>query len=440
VKHKIGIRREDKNKWERRVPLIPDQVETLIREKQLSFAVQPSPIRVFSDEEYEKAGAEVRENLDDCGIVFAVKEIPSELFREGGTYAFFSHTVKGQPYNMDMLRRLIELKCNIIDYERVTDERNQRLIFFGRYAGIAGMIDTLWAFGKRMAWEELEPNPFLHVKQAYQYNSLDDAIIELDKVAIEIKNDGLCVDLCPLIIGITGYGNVSLGAQEIIDILPFETLDPAELDPFISKGGFNRHKLYKVVFKEEHMVMPADKNKVFDLEEYYEHPDRYVAAFDRYFPQLTVLMNCIYWDDKYPRLITRSSMIEKYSIGCPPPLKVVGDISCDIEGAVEFTGKATYPDNPVFVYEPARDRITDGVKGDGPVVMAVDNLPCELSREASIDFGKALFPFIEKMAGADFTVPFSDLRIPVEIKKAMIVYQGKLTPDYRHMDKFISKS
>ena len=155
----IGIRREDKDPWEARVPLVPDDAARLTRTSSVELVLQPSAQRVFTAAEYERAGARFDEDLSACDIVLAVKEIPRELFAPGKTYAFFSHTIKGQPYNMDMLRRLLELECQLIDYERITDERGRRLIFFSRFAGLAGAIDALWALGRRLEWEGLAPNP-----------------------------------------------------------------------------------------------------------------------------------------------------------------------------------------------------------------------------------------------------------------------------------------
>ena len=147
MKRVIGIRREDKNEWERRVPLIPADVDQLAKEHKIEFVVQPSPIRIFKNEEYHSAGATISEDLATCSAVFAVKEIPEELFQEGKTYIFFSHTIKGQEHNMPMLKKMMEKKCQLIDYEKVADDKGRRLIFFGNFAGYAGMIDTLWALG-----------------------------------------------------------------------------------------------------------------------------------------------------------------------------------------------------------------------------------------------------------------------------------------------------
>ena len=146
----IGIRREDKNEWERRVPLVPGDVADLLKKHEINTIIQPSEIRIFSDDEFQQAGAEINEDLQAADIIFAVKEIPIHLLEYGKTYIFFSHTMKGQPYNMDMLKRMIELKCNLIDYELIAGKQNNRLITFSSYAGLAGLIETLHAFGQKM--------------------------------------------------------------------------------------------------------------------------------------------------------------------------------------------------------------------------------------------------------------------------------------------------
>jgi alpha-aminoadipic semialdehyde synthase len=438
---RIGIRREDKNQWERRVPLVPEDLSRLIAEESLRFTVQPSPIRVFQNDEYEAAGAEVSEDLSACPVVLAVKEIPARLLLEGRTYVYFSHTIKGQPYNMDMLRRLMELKCNLIDYERITDEKDARLIFFGRHAGLAGAIDTFWSLGERLAWEGLEPNPFRTVKMAHKYDSLEAAFEAIRKGAgRDLNKEGLPVTLCPFVVGVTGYGNVSRGAQEIIDLFPSEELAPEELETFVKRGGFDRRKIYKAVFREEHLVVPDAPDTVFGLQDYFDHPEKYRGDFERYLPCLSVLINCIYWDTPYPRIFTREMARKLFMAEDLPRIRVVGDISCDIEGSVEFTLKATEPDNPVYVYDPEGDRILDGVRGKGPVIMAVDNLPCELPREASLDFSRALSPFIAGIAGADFEKPFEALELPAPIKKALILHKGSFTPEYTFMEKFLQGS
>ena len=147
---KIGIRKEDKNRWERRTPIIPKHVKILKNKYDIKTIVQPSKKRVYSEEKYKKNLAEIKADLSDCKVIFGVKEMPNDFFKKNRTYIFFSHTVKGQEYNMPMLKKMMDKKCNLIDYERIKDHKGRRLVFFGRYAGIAGMIDTLWALGKKL--------------------------------------------------------------------------------------------------------------------------------------------------------------------------------------------------------------------------------------------------------------------------------------------------
>jgi len=164
----IGIRHEDKYAMERRAPLTPRHVDKLVKQKKLDIIVQSSPKRIFTDEEYIRAGAKVSRDLKKCSVIFGVKEMPVDFFEPGKTYVFFAHVIKGQPYNMAMLRRMMELKCNLIEYERVVDEQGKRLIFFGRYAGLAGMINSLWALGLRLRHYGYSSR-LARLKQAHEY-------------------------------------------------------------------------------------------------------------------------------------------------------------------------------------------------------------------------------------------------------------------------------
>jgi saccharopine dehydrogenase (NAD+, L-lysine-forming) len=435
MRYKIGIRREDKNKWERRAPLVPADVEELIQNHSIDVCVQPSSIRFFADDKYTGAGATIQEDLSGCPVVFAIKEIPPHLFLPEKTYVFFSHTIKGQEHNLPMLKRMMKQRCNLIDYEKVTDDKGRRLMFFGRHAGLAGMIDTLWALGNRLSWRGVS-NPFTEIKNAYKYETLASAKESISSVGKKIKEDGLPASLTPLVFGITGYGHVSNGAQEILDLLPHRHISPDELFSLEEHSEFSRKHIYKVVFKEEHLVEPISPANRFDLQDYYDHPEKYRSQFARYVPRLTVVVNCIYWDEPYPRLITKRFLKKLFAQERNPRLKVVGDISCDIEGSIEFTVKATEPDNPTYVYDPLEDKITDGYRGRGVVNLPVDNFPCELPRRASIDFSHALKPFVPPIAKADFGRAFRELALPPPIKKAMILHHGELTPDYHHMQDF----
>lgn len=428
----LGIRREDKSIWERRVPVVPADIPLLRAKHDMQVVVQPSPIRVFAEDEFRAVGAVVDEDLSSCDVIVAVKEIPPHLILPNKTYIFFAHVIKGQPHNMPMLRRLLELGCTLIDYEKVTDEKGRRLIFFGRHAGLSGMIDTLWALGKRLEWEGIA-NPFSQIDLAHAYPDLASAKAAVREAGERIRREGLPASLSPLVVGFSGYGNVSQGAQEVFAELPFVEIAPADLAALFADQP-DAHTLYKVVFKEEHMVEPVDPAGVFELQDYYQHPEKYRSCFSNYLPYLTVLVNGVYWDKRYPRLVTKAYLREHAD---DLRLRVIGDISCDIEGSVECTVRCTEPGNPVYVYNPRTDTTTDGYAGEGVVILAVDILPSELPREASIYFSGVLRDFIPAIVAADYTVPFEQLALPPEIKRAVIVYQGKLTPDYQYISEYL---
>jgi len=428
----IGIRREDKNEWERRTPLIPEHVRELA-EQGIKVYVQSSPIRAFDQAEYERAGATASQDLSECPVILAIKEIPMKLLEPAKTYAFFSHTVKGQKHNMPMLQRILNLGCQLIDYEKIVDERGRRLVFFGNYAGLAGMIDTLWALGQRLAWEQVD-SPFNQILPAHRYANLEEAQQAIQEVGHQIAREGLAQALTPLICGFAGYGNVSQGAQQIYELLPVREIAPDDLATFDERDP---HHVYKVVFKEQDMVEPISVDTAFQLQHYYDHPEQYRPQFERHVPHLTLLVNGIYWSARYPRLVTKRYLQELFSQSTPPRLRVIGDISCDVEGAIECNVRTTTPGNPIYVYDPLAGQTYDGHKGRGVIVLAVDNLPCELPRESSTHFSTSLMPFVREIAQADFSVPFEQSALSPTIKRAFIVWQGQLTPDYRYLEKFL---
>jgi len=436
MKVKIGIRREDKNEWERRVPLIPRHVKHLVRGNKIEIVIQPSEIRIFDDNMYWQAGAQLVEDLSECEIILGVKEIPEEFIEPGKTYIFFSHTIKGQEYNMPLLKRMMDLACSLIDYETVVDDEGKRLIFFGRFAGIAGMIDTLWAYGKRFKWEGVN-TPFDKIKMANEYDSLEDAKVQIAEIGESIKKEGL-PDSKPIVCGITGYGNVSRGAQEIMDLLPYEEISPAEL---LRKDVSNlpQDRIIKVVFKESDMVELIYPGRGFELQDYYKNPVKYRSRFEQYLPLMDILLNCIYWTPDYPRVVTKDWVQRAWSDNKVPRLKVIGDISIDIGGSIECSVEATHPGDPVYIYDPVKDIAVYGVEGDGPVIMAVDNLPCELSHEASETFSDALVGFIPDLVKVDFDAAFENLTLPDPLKRAMILHKGKLTPDYQYLKDFLNQ-
>jgi saccharopine dehydrogenase (NAD+, L-lysine forming) len=433
---KLGVRSEDKSQWERRVPLVPPDLKAL-REAGIDAVVQASSHRAFGDHEFLQTGVPVQEDLGDCKVIVGIKEIPAAKLEAEKIYLFFPHVIKGQPANMPMLRRVMELRATLVDYERIVDDKNRRLIFFGRHAGLAGMINTLWALGKRLGVEGIG-SAFSRLKQARAYADLSGAREDLARIAARIAAEGVPQAIHPLVVGFTGYGNVSRGAQEILDMLPVQTISSGELRTIAHDRSRDRRAIYKVVFREEDLVEPLDAGRGFDLDDYYRGgAGGYRSIFDRYLEDLTVLVNCIYWDPRYPRLLTLDQCRSLWAPGRSPKLKVIGDISCDVNGSVECTVKPTEPGNPVYVYEPATGRVNDGFEGEGPVVMAVEILPSEIPRESSIDFSRVLKQFMPHLARADLSKSFEETPLPPELKRAVIVYKGELTPEYSYLRSFL---
>lgn len=430
----IGIRREDKNKWETRVPLIPDDAAELIRDHGFRIIVQPAMNhRAFPDSHYLTAGAEINEDLSEADIIIAVKEIPEEKFMPNKAYMFFAHVIKGQPYNMPMLKTMLEKNCTLIDYEKIVSADGKRLIFFGRYAGIAGLIESLSAYGKRLALEGVD-NPLAKIEQPYRYASLAECIDKLKEVNAEILANGLPTEMKPFICGITGYGNVSIGAQEIAELLPFKEITPDQLRKGLKNLPESKTGMYKVIFKEKDMYRLKDATKAFDLQEYFNHPERYESTFVEVAPLLSLMVNCIYWAEAYPRLLTKQDIRKLYK-SSDSRLKVIGDISCDMEGSVEATIIATDLDEPCFVYDVDKDSAIKGFIGNGPTIMSIENLPCEIPIESSSGFSSVLKELFLGMQYADFSKPLDKIGLPEEIKGAVIALNGKLTPNYEYIEK-----
>jgi len=427
----LAVRRETKSSWEKRTPVTPDLARKLVTRAGLEILVQPSARRIFPDKEYVRAGATMSENLSDSPVVLGVKEIPPELLLPGTAYVFFSHVIKGQPYNMPMLQRMLDLGCTLIDYEKICDESGQRLIFFGRFAGLAGMIDTLWALGQRLKTEGFS-TPLAEIEPAQAYPSLHEAKLAIRGAGERIASDGFPAALLPMTFGIAGYGNVAGGVREILAELPTRDIAPADLGSILDQPS--PRCIYQTTFREEHLVEPKNPGDAFDLQDYYDHPEGYEPSFEQYLPNLTVLMNCTYWDERYPRLVTKEQLRTLWSDDASPRLRLIGDLGCDVEGAIECTLKCTEPSNPVYVYQPQTDTIESGVEGNGPIVLAVDILPAELPREASEEFSDALARFLPALARADYRVGFEDLDLPPELLGAVIVHRGRLTPDYVYLE------
>ncbi|NQT62043.1 MAG: hypothetical protein HQ556_03705 [Candidatus Marinimicrobia bacterium] len=427
---KIGIIAEHKP-GEGRIPLTPVQITQLHQENpDLTISVMPSKQRIFLDDEFRSSDIRMPQDLADANLVMAVKEIDVKDIRGNQTYLYFSHTIKGQDYNMPMLQHILDTGATLLDYELIRDENNRRLVFFGRHAGLAGMVNTLWSYGQRLKALGTD-SPFLQIKQAQDYANLEEINLSLQILGSEISR--WLADKPAIVIGLTGYGNVSGGAQEILANLPMHEMSAEEL--LAADLDALHGQLIKVVFKEKDMFEPLDSNTEFELQDYFNHPEKYQAKFQPYLKKMHMLVNCIYWDTPYPRLVTLEDIKAHYA--SDKTLMVVGDITCDIDGAIQFNTGATLSPDPVYIHDINTGKKIMGFKGEGPVVMAVDNLPTELPREASAAFGEALIPFVFAMGACDYSEPFDSLDLPAEVKRAVIAHAGKLTPDFEMLKKYL---
>jgi len=428
----LGIVKETKNKWERRIPLNPSAVKELIR-KGFEVTVQPSDIRIYKNEEYKAVGAKLSENLSQCDLILGVKEIPIDDIIPGKPHLFFSHVIKGQDYNMPLLQKILDEKVTLFDYEKIIDSKNRRLVFFGKFAGNAGMVDTLYGLGQRLKQHHGLVTPFLKIKQSYKYESVQDAINHLKIIGKEIEENGLPKEITPLNIFLLGYGHVAAGCREILAALPIVEIVPDKLAEH--SQNYDDNKIYLSVFKEEHLVERKDGGK-FSLPDYFENNSAYKTRLEEYLPYCSVYMNAIYWTPECPVFLPNSYLRKIQDKN--PKLIIIGDITCDINGSVQATVKCTTPDNPIFIFNAKTNEVTDGLIGEGFADMAVDNLPCEFSKEASKYFSNALMPFMQKMLLNDYSKNIENSDLPEEIKKACIAHQGKFEPEYEYLGEYLA--
>mmetsp|Transcript_71797 Transcript_71797/g.126776 ORF Transcript_71797/g.126776 Transcript_71797/m.126776 type:complete len:1110 (-) Transcript_71797:14-3343(-) len=441
----LGVRREDKNKWERRVPVAPRHVEALVSQG-LRVLIQPCTRRVFTDAEYEEAGAELREDLSEASTIIAVKEVPPELLLPGRNWVFFSHTIKAQPAGMPLLDAAIEKKVRLVDYECITERGargNPRLVAFGAFAGYAGAIDFLRGLGERFLALGFS-TPLLHIGSAFMYPTLDEAKRAVSLAGEAIRKHGLPKALCPFTAVFTGTGNVSRGALEIFQLLPHEIVDPGALPELCERADRGQlakedcHKLYLSIATTEHMVRRSDGGP-FDKLGYYAQPELYEPIFqDAVLPYSTVILNGMYWEARFPRLFTREDL-HRHVVSGHDKLLGVCDITCDADGSVP-TSQFSSIEQPFYVLNALTDKISLSLDEAGVLFHAVDHLPSELPREASEHFGDCLLPFLPVLASELApTEPSSSDRmagsenLPMPIRGAIITEGGALARDFRYI-------
>jgi saccharopine dehydrogenase (NAD+, L-lysine forming) len=433
----LALRAEDKNEWERRTPLVPEHVRKLVSQQGARIIVEPSSLRIFPDEAFSSAGAMLRDDLVEAEVIIGVKEIPLAKILPEKTYLFFSHTIKGQSANMPLLKRIIESRSTLLDYERIVDPAGRRLLFFGNFAGDAGAVDILWLIGQDLRRRGFDSS-LAEVRQAMAYKSLSEAKSRLAEIGQKIAKEGLPKMVSPFVIGIFGYGNVSKGAQEIFDLFPNRRIEPEKLAEFMKSGTFDNRTLYQVIFQEHHMVRHTEGSP-FSLQDYYQFPEQYEPVTERYLPFFKLLVNAVYWTNRYPHFVSKKMVRHLWEKNPTPPFLAIADLSCDLEGAIELTVKSTDPGTPAFKYHPLTGVVSDDLAAEGIVVLAVDNLPCEFALDASEFFSTGLSGFIPALLSADFSQPLESCGLPPELQRAVVVQQGRLTPNYTYLHSFLAK-
>lgn len=433
----VGILSESTSKWERRVPLTPSHCAKLLHGGRgktgvARIIVQPSTKRIHHDSLYEDVGCEISEDLSDCGLILGIKQPKLDMILPDRAYAFFSHTHKAQTENMPLLDKILDEKASLFDYELIVGDHGKRLVAFGKFAGRAGMVDFLHGLGQRYLSLGYS-TPFLSLGASYMYSSLAAAKAAVISIGEEIATLGLPSGICPLVFVFTGSGNVSHGAQEIFKLLPHTFVDPCRLPEIFGKAkdparpAKRVFQVYGCVVTSKDMVEPKEPSKFFDKADYYAHPEHYVPVFhEKIAPYASVIVNCMYWEKRFPQLLTTKQLQDLMSKGCP--LVGICDITCDIGGSLEIVNQTTSIDSPFFRYDPFQDSYHYDLDGEGVICSAVDILPTEFAKEASQHFGDILSQFIGSL------ISITNIEeLPLHLKRACIAHRGALTPLYEYI-------
>jgi len=414
------LRKEHKNQWERRSALTPAAIEKLITNG-YKVDVEHSDIRVFDDGSFNNIAATLVDSPEHHQLVIGIKEPPVDSIQPGQVHIAFSHTIKGQSYNMPLLQRFIDQGATLFDYETIVNERGARTIAFGRFAGIAGAIDTFWIAGIKLSQINKQTD-LQRLKQTKDYTNIQ-----------EIKEQFAQLDLQkgePIRALIVGTGNVGRGAEEVCRWLKLPKIDIES----ILLGHIPEGSWYAVA-SSRHINARVDGGD-FEYDNFVANgKEEYVSTFDNLLGKFNVLIQTPYWTEKYPKHLDSDRLVE-HQQKLP---WVIGDISCDIDGSLECTKKASTIDEPAFTYNVVEQSVKDGVSWEGPTVMSIDNLPCELSKDASEHFSAILKNYIPHLMDLDLSKSFEDLDLHPELYRSLIVYQGKLTPNYKYLKKFLNK-
>lgn len=361
---KIGLIREGKVPPDKRVPLTPAQCKQVMDTYEgVEVVVQTSAVRAFSDDQYRAEGIAVQDNLEDCEYIFGVKEVNIEDLIPNKTFMFFSHTIKKQPYNRKLLRAILDKKIQLIDYEVLRNKTGKRIIGFGRYAGIVGAYNGILALGKKTGRYDLKPAHACFDRQEMER--------ELEKV--KLPSDFKIV--------LTGFGRVGYGAREIVEQLSITEVSPEEF----MNGTFDQPVFTHLETNDYYANIQTGE---YDKKEFYQKPELYKSVLGPYVQNCNMYIACHFWGEHSPLLLQREDLQKAQD------LKVVADISCDIDGPIPCTLRPSTIADPTYGYDAQNHQEVDWNAEGAIVVMAVDNLPCELPKDASESFGNELIQHV----------------------------------------------
>ncbi len=396
---KFGLIKERKDPPDKRVVLSPQACREILRQfPGIAIAVESSDIRVYKDRDYRDMGIEVTTEVTDCDVLLGVKEVPIDTLIPGKSYFFFSHTIKKQPYNRKLLQAILEKNITLYDHEVITDARGVRLVYFGRYAGIVGAYNGFRAYGLKFDLFQLPKAENLPHQQAL--------IAELNTIKLpNIK------------ILLTGKGRVGNGAREMIDAMHIKKVSVEE---YLEKQ-FNEAVYCQID------VLDYNKRKdgkLYGKKDFYEHPEQYTSNFMRFAKITDFFIAGHFFGDNAPFLFTREDAKHPEF-----HIKVVADVSCDIDGPVASTVRASTIADPVYGYDPETETEADFKAENTIAVMAVDNLPCELPKDASDGFGQM---FIKGVIPAFFNDDADGI-----LERARMTKNGKLTARYSYLQDYV---
>lgn len=397
---KIGIIRERKSPPDTRVPLNPQQCKKIVQNKNIELVVESSPDRCFSDEEYRSAGIQVVQAIEDCDVLLGVKEVPKDRLIANKHYFFFSHTIKEQEYNRGLLQAIIANNIKLTDYETITNEQNQRLIAFGKFAGMVGAHNAIYTYNQR--------NPKFDLNRMYQYDDYHAAKQAYQNIKID-----------PIKIVLTGSGRVANGSAMVLQDMGIQKVSPTD---FVSE------KYDVPVFTQIscfYYVRRKDGAAYERLEDFYENPKDFESDFHHFIPVADVMINGIYWDPAAPAFFTKEQMKSPdFNI------KVISDVTCDIapEASIPSTLHASTIADPIFGYDPYTEQVVSPHQ-DGVIDMTtIDNLPNELPKDASTAFGEM---FIEHVLD-ELLKPYSPL-----IERSTICSHGQLHERFVYLQNYV---